>query len=60
MSGIDDYEREVKRQLADLQREYQERAYPLVKALADIRALQPTTVLITDPNMLPLLDIPPR
>lgn len=41
MSDFDDYEREVRMQLADLQREYQERAEPLFKALADIQMMRP-------------------
>lgn len=40
-AALNERERLLRDQLADLQREYQERAKPIVKALAEIEALRP-------------------
>lgn len=48
MSAADELEAMLLQQLSDLQRDYQQRARPIVDAITHLRSLKPRPILIPD------------
>lgn len=50
--GMSDIEAQLKRQLADLHREYQQRAEPIIRQLCVIESMRPPRLMIIDESMI--------
>lgn len=50
--GMSDIEAQLKRQLAELHREYQQRAEPIIRQLRKIESMRPPRPMIIDARMI--------